>query len=68
MLTKCAVWYSRPDMGRFAKYGFASMSTDTGHISNAGDGSWGLNKPESLIDWGYRAMHGSIVLAKVSRD
>jgi len=55
-------------MGRFAKYGFASMSTDTGHISNAGDGSWGLNKPESLIDWGYRAMHGSIVLAKVSRD
>jgi len=53
-----------PDMGRFAKYGFASMSTDTGHISNAGDGSWGLNKPESLIDWGYRAMHGSIVLAK----
>ncbi|KAH7033639.1 feruloyl esterase B precursor [Microdochium trichocladiopsis] len=53
-----------PDMGRYSKYGFASMSTDTGHSSNPLDGSWGLNKPESLIDWGYRAMHGSVVLAK----
>lgn len=42
------------------------MSTDTGHNSSAVDGSWGLNAPESLIDWGHRAMHGSVVLAKVS--
>ncbi|KAK5633597.1 hypothetical protein RRF57_009311 [Xylaria bambusicola] len=53
-----------PDMGRFSHYGFATMSTDTGHLSAAGDGSWALNAPESVIDWGYRAMHGSVVLAK----
>lgn len=39
------------------------MSTDTGHNSTSRDGSWALNK-ESLTDWGYRAMHGSVVLAK----
>ncbi|XXH00888.1 hypothetical protein Hte_007239 [Hypoxylon texense] len=52
-----------PDMGRLSQYGFATLSTDTGHSSGTEDGSWGLN-PESLIDWGHRAMHGSIVLAK----
>lgn len=39
------------------------MSTDTGHNSFSQDGSWALNK-EKLTDWGYRAMHGSVVLAK----
>ncbi|KAI0123943.1 feruloyl esterase B precursor [Xylariales sp. AK1849] len=54
-----------PDMGIFSHYGFATMSTDTGHNASAvGDGSWGLNAPESLIDWGYRAMHGSVELSK----
>ncbi|KAK1718930.1 Tannase/feruloyl esterase [Colletotrichum lupini] len=40
------------------------MSTDTGHISGFGDTSWALNNPEAMIDWGYRAMHGSVVVAK----
>ncbi|KAI1091768.1 tannase and feruloyl esterase [Rostrohypoxylon terebratum] len=53
-----------PDMGILSQYGFATMSTDTGHNSSVADGSWGLNAPESLIDWGHRAMHGSVVLAK----
>ncbi|KAI0835197.1 tannase and feruloyl esterase [Hypoxylon sp. FL0890] len=53
-----------PDMGMFSQYGFATMSTDTGHISNAVDASWGLNAPESIIDWAHRAMHGSVILAK----
>ncbi|KAI8622882.1 feruloyl esterase B precursor [Xylariaceae sp. FL1651] len=53
-----------PDMGRFSHYGFAAMSTDTGHVSSSFDGSWGLNAPETLIDWGYRALHGSVVLSK----
>ncbi|KAK6086263.1 tannase and feruloyl esterase [Seiridium cupressi] len=58
-----------PDMGMFSHYGFASMSTDTGHNASAiDDGSWGLNRPESLIDWGYRAMHGSVVLSKLLVD
>ncbi|KAI3317829.1 feruloyl esterase B precursor [Xylariaceae sp. AK1471] len=58
------------DMGTFshvrsaAKYGFATMSTDTGHLSSAPDGSWALNAPETVIDWGHRAMHGSVVLSK----
>ena len=51
-------------MGTNVHYGFASMSTDTGHISGTGDGSWALNNPEAQMDWGYRAMHGSVVLAK----
>ncbi|KXS95140.1 hypothetical protein AC578_5115 [Pseudocercospora eumusae] len=52
------------DMGAGIGYGFATMSTDTGHNSTAGDLTWSLNAPESKIDWGYRAMHESIVLSK----
>lgn len=40
------------------------MSTDTGHSSAVDDGRWGLNQPEKLVNWGYRAMHGSITTAK----
>ena len=46
----------------FSHYGFASVSTDTGHLSM--DGAWALNHPESIIDWGWRAMHGTVELAK----
>ncbi|CAK7226202.1 hypothetical protein SEUCBS140593_006161 [Sporothrix eucalyptigena] len=53
-----------PDMGKFSLYGFATVSTDTGHNSNAVDGTWALNQPEMIIDWGWRAMHGSVVTAK----
>ena len=53
-----------PDMGAFSHYGFAAIATDTGHVSNFSDGTWALNRPESIIDWGYRAMHGSVVLGK----
>ena len=49
-------------MAVFSHYGFASVSTDTGHLSN--DGSWALDQPEKIIDWGWRAMHGSVELAK----
>ncbi|KAI9712659.1 MAG: hypothetical protein M1820_001280 [Bogoriella megaspora] len=52
------------DMGTNVHYGFASLSTDTGHISGSGDGTWALNNPESRTDWGYRALHGSVVLGK----
>lgn len=52
------------DMGTGVGYGFAVMSTDTGHNSTSGDITWALNQPEQKIDWGYRAMHGSIVLSK----
>ena len=51
-------------MATYSHYGFATVSTDTGHNSTAGDGSWALNEPERIIDWGYRAMHSSVQIAK----
>lgn len=52
------------DMETGALAGFAAMSTDTGHLSGTDDASWALNNTEAQIDWGYRAMHGSVALAK----
>ncbi|KAK3670568.1 hypothetical protein LTR78_009536 [Recurvomyces mirabilis] len=52
------------DMAAGAHYGFATISTDTGHNSTSGDITWALDEPERVIDWGYRAMHGSVELAK----
>lgn len=52
------------DMESNVLNGFAAVSTDTGHLSEAFDGSWALNNPESIIDWGYRAMHESVVMGK----
>jgi feruloyl esterase len=51
-------------MGHLSHYGFASMSTDTGHLSHPLDGKWALNAPESIVDWGWRAMHGTVDLGK----
>ncbi|KAI1175053.1 feruloyl esterase B precursor [Nemania sp. FL0916] len=53
-----------PDMGEYTHYGFATVSTDTGHLSDIEDSSWALNHPESIVDWSYRALHGSVWLAK----
>jgi feruloyl esterase len=52
------------DMESNVLNGFAAVSTDTGHLSQVFDASWALNKPESIIDWGYRAMHESVVMGK----
>lgn len=52
------------DVGVGAQYGFATVGTDTGHNSTAGDGSWAYQEPEKLVDLGYRALHGSVVLGK----
>lgn len=51
-------------MGAGVGYGFAVMSTDTGHNSTPTDIEWALNSPQKKIDWGYRAMHGSVELSK----
>jgi feruloyl esterase len=53
-----------PDMGILTQYGFATISTDTGHNSNLVDGSWGYQQPEKQRDWGYRSIHGSVAVAK----
>lgn len=52
------------DMGAGVRYGFAVVSTDTGHNSTTGDGTWALNAPERREDFGYRAIHGATVLGK----
>lgn len=52
------------DMGAGVRYGFAVASTDTGHNSSISDLTWALREPEKRYDFGYRAIHGSVVLGK----
>ena len=42
--------------------GYASSSTDTGHVGNTA--SFGLGHPEKVIDFGYRSLHEMTVFAK----
>ena len=47
--------------------GYATASTDTGHSTAGGftiDGSWANGHPEKLIDYGYRAIHETTLVAK----
>ena len=53
-----------PGLGTFTRYGFAAVSTDTGHQSATFNATWAINNTEGQIDWGYRALHGSVVLSK----
>lgn len=42
----------------------ATVSSDLGHNSSATDTSWAINQPEKKTDWGWRALHGTVVLGK----
>lgn len=53
-----------PDVVWGARKGFATMSTNTGHDSTQSDGTWMLNHPEALIDFGHRALHVTTGVAK----
>ncbi|THH33194.1 hypothetical protein EUX98_g981 [Antrodiella citrinella] len=45
--------------------GFAGMSTDTGHSSTVGDGTWaGPHNDNAIVDWAWRAMRLSTLAAK----
>ena len=52
------------------KAGYATMSTDNGHVTDpnapngANEQSWALGHPEKMIDFAYRALHLSTVAAK----
>jgi feruloyl esterase len=46
--------------------GYATASTDTGHVG--GTGSFALGHPEKVIDFGYRAVHEMTVKAKAVID
>lgn len=52
------------DMGQGVRYGHAVVSTDTGHNSTMGDNTWALDHPETVKDFGYRAVHGTVELGK----
>ena len=55
------------------KAGYATMSTDNGHVTNpdapngGSEQTWALGHPEKMIDFAYRALHVSTVAAKTDR-
>jgi feruloyl esterase len=52
---------SYPAMGQAIRAGFATASTDTGHVST--DTTWMRNR-QQMIDYGYRAIHEMTVKSK----
>jgi hypothetical protein len=44
--------------------GYAAAATDTGHEAGAADALWALNRPEKILDFGYRAIHETAESAK----
>jgi hypothetical protein len=46
--------------------GYATAATDTGHQAGGTDASWALGHPEKAIDFGYRAIHETAVVAKAA--
>ena len=44
--------------------GYATAGTDTGHRNEGIDGSWALNNPERLVNYGHLAVHRVTTVAK----
>lgn len=54
-------------LARIIEQGYATASTDTGHVASGH--RWAMGQPERLIDWGHRAVHETTLVAKrVIRD
>ena len=49
-------------MARIVEQGYATASTDTGHVASGH--SWAVGYPERLTDWGHRAVHETTMAAK----
>lgn len=49
-------------MAQALREGYATASTDTGH--EGGNGMFALGHPEKIVDFGYRAVHETVVKAK----
>jgi feruloyl esterase len=49
-------------------YGMATMSTDTGHNSSESNMAWAKGNTQAQEDWGWRAMNGSVAIAKKMTD
>jgi len=56
------------DMAAAVQLGYASVSTDTGHVGSSYDGSFALGHPQKIIDFGYRAIHLMTVRGKQISD
>jgi feruloyl esterase len=44
--------------------GYATASTDTGHVDKGGDDSWAIGHPELIVDFASRSIHMTTVAAK----
>ena len=44
--------------------GYATASTDTGHMGGMADASWAIGRPDLVEDFGHRAVHVMTVAAK----
>jgi feruloyl esterase len=53
---------SRGALSDIVRQGSVAVSTDTGHTEEGY--FWASEHPEKLVDWGYRAVHETIVAAK----
>jgi hypothetical protein len=59
-----------PDASGAMAKGYATAATDTGHkgdpaaLGGALDGTWALNNPQAVVDFGYRAVHVTTTTAK----
>ena len=51
-------------MGHLVNYGMVAFSTDTGHNSGPSDAAWAYGADTQQTDWGYYAMHESVLMAK----
>src|ERR1035441_6882671 len=49
-------------MAQALREGYAAASTDTGH--EGGNGMFALGHPEKIVDFGYRAVHETVVKSK----
>jgi feruloyl esterase len=51
-------------MAAALRRGYATSSTDGGHVGDSSDGSFALGHPEKAVDLGHRAVHEMTVVAE----